>query len=292
MKESKKMALKDKWKEQAQEWFILLQSSICRMLENIEEKNGTPHYFNTKEWLRCDKTQENNEGGGGIMRLMHGNVFEKAGVNTSTVFGEFSPEFCGQIPGTEESPEFWASGISLVIHPKNPYVPIVHMNTRLIVTQKTWFGGGADLTPVFPYVEDTQKFHKAFEETCLKYDPNFYKDFSKWCEEYFYIKHRHENRGVGGIFYDYQYFETDDQFNHLFNFTKDVGKTLEKVYADIVLKHYQTPWDAQAEQAQSIKRARYVEFNLVYDRGTHFGFKTGGNIEAILMSMPPKAIWP
>ena len=286
------MQPKDLWKEKATAWFSSLQNTICRMLESIEKKNGQSVKFKEKEWIRHDTKQPNGDGGKGRMRVLHGDVFEKAGVNISTVFGEFSREFKGQIPGTKKKPEFWASGISLVIHPKNPHVPIIHMNTRLIMTEKVWFGGGIDLTPVFPIKEDTDLFHGSLKSMCKKYNPNFYKDFSKWCKEYFFIKHRNEERGIGGIFYDYQDVDNEKTFTNLFNFTKDVGKTFCEVYEEIVLRNFQKKWTKEDEHQQGIKRSRYVEFNLVYDRGTHFGFKTGGNTEAILMSMPPNAIWP
>jgi coproporphyrinogen III oxidase len=285
------MQAPDKWKQETSSWFEYLQTSICDTLENIEKLNGNSHSFQKKTWQRTDHSQENNHGGGGTMAVLRGTVFEKAGVNVSTVYGQFNEQFSKQIPGTEENPFFWASGISLVIHPKNPYVPIVHMNTRMISTTKTWFGGGADLTPVFPFEEDTKDFHKAFENTCNQYDPTYYPDFKKWCDEYFYIKHRKEARGIGGIFYDYQYVESEEQFQKLFAFTKDVGKTLESIYSDIVKRHFKKEYTETEEDQQSFKRSRYVEFNLIYDRGTHFGLQTNGNTEAILMSMPPKAVW-
>lgn len=285
------MQAPDQWKMTAMEWFIRLQSDICNTLESIEAKANSNATFSKTNWKHSNACDPNADVGGGLMRLLRGKVFEKAGVNTSTTYGKFSDAFAKQIPGAEEDPSYWASGISLVIHPKNPYVPIVHMNTRLIFTQKTWFGGGADLTPVFPFEEDTRFFHDAFKTTCDKHDPQFYPDFSKWCDEYFYIKHRKEPRGVGGIFYDYQFIENQSDFDKLFSFTKDVGKTLEQTYYDIVLRHFEKPWSDAEEYQQSVKRSRYVEFNLIYDRGTHFGLQNNGNTDAILMSMPPKAVW-
>ncbi|CAO5674807.1 MAG: Oxygen-dependent coproporphyrinogen-III oxidase [Holosporales bacterium] len=279
------------WKEQASEWFSKLQMSICNTLENIERLNGNEHAFQRTAWTRSDPTQPNGQGGGGTMSVLRGDVFEKAGVNFSTVYGKFPEQFSKQIPGTEDDSTFWASGVSLVIHPKNPYVPIVHANTRMITTKKTWFGGGADLTPVFPFEEDTKDFHQAFETMCNKHDPKYYPEFKKWCDEYFFIKHRNEPRGIGGIFYDYQFVEDEAQFKKLFSFTQDVGKTFESIYNDIVQRHFQKPYGETEEDQQSFKRSRYVEFNLVYDRGTQFGFQTNGNTEAILMSMPPKAVW-
>lgn len=280
------------WKDQAKNWFENLQQSICHMLEAFEMQSQSHHVFEKKTWKRTDESQQHADGGGGKMAVLRGDVFEKAGVNVSTVFGCFDKKFCDQIPGTQNNPSFWASGISLVIHPKNPYIPIIHMNTRMIVTEKIWFGGGVDLTPVFPDDVDTHYFHQTLEKMCQTYDETFYPDFSKWCDEYFYIKHRQESRGVGGIFYDYQFVENDSDFVKLFSFTKDVGKTFENIYQTIVQRHIDKTWGEEEEHAQSLKRSRYVEFNLVYDRGTQFGFKTGGNTEAILMSMPPKAIWP
>lgn len=281
----------DQWKMVAKEWFVRLQSDICNTLESIEARASSNATFLKTNWKHCDASNPNADAGGGLMAVMRGKVFEKAGVNTSTTYGTFSEAFAKQIPGAEEDPSYWASGISLVIHPKNPYVPIVHMNTRLICTQKAWFGGGADLTPVFPFEEDTRFFHEAFKSACDKHDPNFYPDFSKWCDEYFYIKHRKEPRGIGGIFYDYQFIENQNDFDKLFAFTKDVGKTFEQTYHDIVLKHFEKPWSDTEEYQQSVKRSRYVEFNLIYDRGTQFGLQNNGNTDAILMSMPPKAVW-
>ena len=199
------------------------------------------------------------------------------------------PEFQAHIPGAAEDPRFWASGLSLVIHPMNPFVPAAHMNTRHIVTTRSWFGGGSDLTPTFEFEADTKDFHKAFEDACNLHDPEDYKRFKLWCDEYFYLPHRGEARGVGGIFYDN--LDTDD-FEHDFEFTKNVGEAFLKVYPELVRRRMNTPWTPEDKQKQYIKRGRYVEFNLMYDRGTLFGLKTGGNIEAILMSLPPTACWP
>lgn len=274
-------------KEIASEWFKNLQTEICAMLEGLERETVLTHD------LPCGKfvptSWERSDGGGGVMNVMRGGrVFEKAGVNMSTVFGEFSPEFRGKIPGTEDNPEFWASGISLVIHPRSPHVPIVHMNTRMIVTSKSWFGGGADLTPVFPIQEDTDLFHKAMKETCDPFDATYYERFKKWCDDYFYIKHRKEIRGVGGIFYDEL---NSGNLDHDFEFSKALGLAFKEVYPKIVRRHYNKTWNSDEAKAQLLKRTKYAEFNLIYDRGTDFGLKTGGNYEAIFVSLPPLASW-
>jgi coproporphyrinogen III oxidase len=274
-------------KQRASEWFTSLQDQLIQIFEDIEKEavldqyDQPPGQFIRKPWQR-------EGGGGGTMAILEGRVFEKAGVNVSTVFGEFSEEFRHQIPGAEEDPRFWASGISLVIHPLSPHVPIVHMNTRMIMTQKLWFGGGADLTPCFPIEKDTQDFHAALQKTCDRTDPTYYEKFKKWADEYFYLPHRNEPRGVGGIFYDYL---NSGNWDNDFAFTQEVGRTFGIIYPEIVRRHLNTPWTDVDRKAQLKKRGRYVEFNLIYDRGTHFGLKTGGNVEAILMSLPPVVEW-
>ncbi len=271
----------------ASQWFSSLQNQLIELFEEIEQEATLPQYdqnsaqFVRKPWLR-------DGGGGGTMAVLEGRVFEKAGVNVSTVFGEFSEEFRSQIPGTEDNPGFWASGISLVIHPRNPHVPIVHMNTRMIQTQKLWFGGGADLTPCFPIEKDTKDFHEAFKKACDEFDPTYYEKYKEWADTYFYLPHRQEPRGVGGIFYDYV---NSGDWEKDFAFTQAVGRTFATIYPEIVRRHLNTPWTEEDRIAQLKKRGRYVEFNLLYDRGTLFGLKTGGNVEAILMSLPPVVEW-
>ncbi len=272
---------------ETQKWFEVLRDQICSSFEKLEQnyegpKQSTPPgKFRRKKWHR-------EGGGGGEMSIMEGRLFEKVGVNISTVMGELSPEFSKQIPGAENNPKFWASGISLVAHMWSPHIPAVHMNTRHIATTRSWFGGGADLTPMIINTEDKELFHTAFRSACNKHDDTYYARFKEWCDDYFYLKHRNEPRGVGGIFYD----QLANNFEADFNFTKEVGSTFANIYPTIVKRHMNKAWTKKERQAQLVKRGRYVEFNLLYDRGTLFGLQTGGNVEAILMSLPPAVTWP
>jgi coproporphyrinogen III oxidase len=223
------------------------------------------------------------------MAMLRGSVLEKAGVNVSTVEGVFSEQFRHQIPGASDDPRFWASGISVVAHPRSPLVPAAHMNTRMIVTTKTWFGGGADMTPVFPDADDTGKFHDALRAACDAHDSSYYGRFSAWCDEYFFIPHRNEARGIGGVFFDDL---ASGDWNADFGFVQDVGRAFLDVYPHLIRRHMGESWTDEQRRAQLVKRGRYVEFNLIYDRGTRFGLMTGGNPEAVLMSLPPEAAWP
>ena len=270
--------------ERTRAWFEVLRDRICAAFEAIEDEfdpSAAPMRFQRRTWDRAG-------GGGGVISLMHGRVFEKVGVNISTVHGSFAPEFAKAIPGALDDPRFWASGISLVAHMTNPHVPPVHMNTRHIITTKRWFGGGADLNSILPVDEDTQDFHAALKYACDLFDPARHARYKAWADEYFFIPHRGEPRGVGGIFYDY----LEEDFERDFHFTREVGLAFLDVYPRIVRRRMGQPWTDEDRRIQQVKRGRYVEFNLVYDRGTQFGLKTGGNPEAVLMSLPPTAAWP
>jgi len=280
-------------KARAEAWFTELRDNICAAFEAIETDytgplaDMPPGRFERKSWTREDSSVD--DPGGGVMSIMKGRVFEKVGVNISTVHGRFSEQFAQQIPGTDEDPEFWASGISLVAHMRSPWMPAVHMNTRHIRTGKTWFGGGADLNPSHPVEADTEDFHARFKAACDKFDPDYYRRFKEWCDEYFYNKHRQEARGVGGIFYDYV---DSGDWEADFAFTQEVGQAFLEIVPDILRRHMNEEWTDAEREEQLVYRGRYAEFNLVYDRGTRFGLETGGNTEAILMSLPPVAKWP
>ena len=271
------------------DWFEKLRDNICGQFETIEsEAEDSPlsdqpsGHFERKNWTR-------DGGGGGQISVMHGRVFEKVGVNISVVHGQFAEDFRAQIPGATDDGQFWAGGISLVAHPQNPFVPAAHMNTRFVITSKAWFGGGGDLTPLKPAPKQANTFHADLKACCERHDPDYYPKYKQWCDDYFYLKHRDEPRGAGGIFYDY--LDSGDREAD-FSFTRDVGSSFAGSYVNIVRETMNKHFTAEDRHFQLVRRGRYVEFNLLYDRGTSFGLKTGGNIEAILMSLPPEVRWP
>ena len=280
--------------QSAADWFKDLRNNICAAFEAIESdysgcmSNQPAGKFERTSWDRTNQG-DGEHGGGGVMSVMKGRVFEKVGVNISTVHGSFTEEFAKNIPGADQDPRFFATGISLVAHMHNPHVPAVHMNTRYLVTQQDWFGGGADLNTALPNVDDTAKFHAALENCCDRHDPGYYAKYKKWADEYFYVPHRNRARGEGGIFYDRL---NSGNWDNDFAFTQDVGRAFLDIYPKLVRAHMNEDWSDEEREALLIYRGLYAEFNLVYDRGTTFGLKTGGNVDAILMSLPPEAKWP
>ena len=279
----------DDQQQAARAWFEALRDRICAAFEEIEREAGSDAAFDFKGWDRLDA--DGGPGGGGVRGLMKGRVFEKVGVNVSTVGGAFSPDFAASIHGAADDRRFFATGISLVAHMANPHVPAVHMNTRFLVTTKRWFGGGADLNPPIAYDEDTAAFHARLRAACAPYGPDVYDLYARWAEEYFHIPHRGVARGVGGIFYDHLEADSAALFDRNFAFTRDVGEAFLDIFPALVRKRMDQPFGDAEKHTQKVWRGRYAEFNLIYDRGTLFGLKTGGNIDAILMSLPPEVVW-
>ena len=268
-------------KDLTSNWFKTLQDSICHSISELE-KNKIK--FKSKTWKR---NQNKDEGGGEYRILKDGRIFDKVGVNFSKVYGKFPKHFQKQIPGAEKNPNFWASGISVVMHMKNPLIPAMHFNTRYICTSHDWFGGGMDVTPSKKDENEKKEFHKILKKMCNRHNKKYYPKYKKWCDEYFYLPHRKEARGIGGIFFDYKM----NNFEKDFKFVRDVGTTFELIFKKIIKKKFKKKWTLRDKEMQYIKRGRYTEFNLLYDRGTKFGLQTGGNVEGILMSLPPIAKW-
>ncbi len=268
-------------KKLARNWFKTLQEVLCKEIEELE---GGSKLFKYKNWERGKKS---NEGGGQSRIYENGKIFDKVGVNFSEVYGKFSNQFKNKIPGTNKNSKFWASGISVVMHMKNPHVPAMHFNTRYVYTSYGWFGGGMDVTPCFKDKKLEKWFHSEIKKSCDKHNKNYYKKYKKWCDEYFYLPHRNEPRGIGGIFFDYK----KNNWEKDFSFVREVGISFKNIFREIILKKHKKKWTKKDKEIQYEKRGRYVEFNLLYDRGTKFGLNTGGNVDAILMSLPPMAKW-
>ena len=268
-------------KELASNWFKMLQESICESINKLEKKNAK---FKSTNWKRNLKK---DEGGGEYRILKNGKIFDKVGVNYSKVYGKFPKKLQKNIPGAKKNPRFWASGISVVMHMKNPQIPAMHFNTRYICTTQDWFGGGMDVTPSKNDQNEKKDFHKILKKMCNRHNKNYYSKYKKWCDKYFYLPHRKEPRGIGGIFFDYK----KNNFEKDFKFVRDVGVTFQYIFQKIIKKKMKRKWTSEDKELQYIKRGRYTEFNLLYDRGTKFGLQTGGNIEGILMSLPPLAKW-